>query len=64
MLKGPSWKPKCDITGLSVLIAGLDVSCSRHGRARRNSLGTASAPEKTDKKKAEPSSQSQVGQSL
>ena len=52
MLKGPSWKPECDTTGLSVLVAGLDVSCSRHGRARsrRNSLVTALAPKENRQK--------------
>lgn len=63
MLKGPAWRPSSQLTGLSNLFAGLDVSRYGIWRAttRRGKLIICYAPKKSSKK-AKQSSKGQVGQ--
>ena len=63
MLKGPAWRPSSQLTGLSILFAGLDVCSYGSWRAttRRGKLITCYAPKKPSKK-AKQSSKGQVGQ--
>lgn len=63
MLKGPAWRPCSQLTGLSILFAGLDVCSYGSWRAttRRGKLITCYAPKKPSKK-AKQSSKGQVGQ--
>ena len=62
MLKGPPWRPNSQVSGLSVLLAGLEVSDGGPPRSgsRGRSLVIAYAPKKPGKKKPQQSSQSQV----